>query len=86
MITQYSVQEAQTSLPRILREAEEQTVVITQRGKAVGYLLSPERFEAMLETMDIMSNPAAMEAIRDYKSGTTKFMPLDVLNDCLQNR
>ncbi|PAY99991.1 MAG: hypothetical protein CAK90_07730 [Spartobacteria bacterium AMD-G4] len=86
MTTQYSVQEAQTSLPRILREAEEQTVVITQRGKAVGYLLSPERFEAMLETMDIMSNPAAMEAIRDYKSGKTKFMPLDVLNDCLQNR
>ena len=86
MTTQYSVQEAQVELPRILREAEEQTVVITQRGKAVGYLLSPERFEAMLETMDIMSNPAAMEAIRDYKSGKTKFMPLDVLNDCLQNR
>ena len=86
MTTQYSVQEAQVELPRILREAEEQTVVITQRGKAVGYLLSPERFEAMLETMEIMSNPAAMEAIRDYKSGKTKFMPLDVLNDCLQNR
>ena len=86
MTTQYSVEEAQRSLPRILREAEEQTVVITQRGKAVAYLLSPERFEAMLETMEIMSNPAAMEAIRDYKSGKTKFMPLDVLNDCLQNR
>ena len=86
MTTQYSVQEAQVELPRILREAEEQTVVITQRGKAVAYLLSPERFEAMLETMEIMSNPAAMEAIRDYESGKTKFMPLDVLNDCLQNR
>lgn len=86
MTTQYSVEEAQMSLPRILREAEEQTVVITQRGKAVAYLLSPKRFEAMLETMEIMSNPAAMEAIRDYKSGKTKFMPLDVLNDCLQNR
>jgi len=81
MTTQYSVQEAQVELPRILREAEEQTVVITQRGKAVAYLLSPERFEAMLETMEIMSNPAAMEAIRDYKSGKTKFMPLDVLDE-----
>lgn len=86
MTTQYSVEQAQVELPRILREAEEQTVVITRRGKAVGYLLSPERFEAMLETMEIMSNPAAMEAIRDYKSGKTKFMPLDVLNDCLQSR
>ena len=86
MTTHYSVEQAQVELPRILREAEEQTVVITRRGKAVGYLLSPERFEAMLETMEIMSNPAAMEAIRDYKSGKTKFMPLDVLNDCLQSR
>ena len=86
MKTQYSVEEAQVELPRILREAEEQTVVITQRGKAVAYLLSPERFEAMLETMEIMSNPAAMEAIRDYKSGKTKFLPLDTLNDSLQNR
>ena len=86
MRTQYSVKETQVSLPRILREAEEQTVVITRRGKTVGYLLSAERFEAMLETMDIMSNPAAMEAIRDYKSGKTKFLPLDTLNDCLQSR
>jgi antitoxin YefM len=82
----YSVEEAQVSLPRILREAEEQTVIITHRDKTVGYLLSPDRFEAMLETMEIMSNPAAMEAIRDHKSGKTKFLPLDVLNDCLQSR
>ncbi len=86
MTTQYSVEEAQMSLPLILCEAEEQTVVITRRGKAVGYLLSPERFEAMLETMDIMSNPTAMEAIRDHQSGKTKFLPLDTLNYSLQNR
>jgi PHD/YefM family antitoxin component YafN of YafNO toxin-antitoxin module len=86
MANQYSVEEAQMGLPRILREAEEQIVVVTQRGKAVAYLLSPERFEAMLETMDIMSNPAAMEAIRDHKSGKTKFLTLDTLNDSLQSR
>jgi prevent-host-death family protein len=81
MTPQYSVEEAQMSLPRILREAEEQTVVITQRGKAVGYLLSPERFEAMLETMEIMANPEAMDAIRNYKAGKTKFLPLDSLDE-----
>ena len=73
-------------LPRILREAKEQTVIITRRDKTVGYLLSPERFEAMLETMEIMSNPLAMEAIRDHKSGKTKFLPLDALSDNLQSR
>ena len=82
----YSVEEAQVSLARILREAEEQTVISTRRDKTVGYLLSPERFEAMLETMEIMSNPLAMEAIRDHKSGKTKFLPLDALSDNLQSR
>ena len=82
----YSLEEAQVSLARILREAEEQTVIITRRDKTVGYLLSPERFEAMLETMEIMSNPLAMEAIRDHKSGKTKFLPLDALSDNLQSR
>ena len=86
MENEYSVEEAQVSLARILREAEEQTVMITRRDKTVGYLLSPERFEAMLETMEIMSNPLAMEAIRDHKSGKTKFLPLDALSDNLQSR
>jgi antitoxin YefM len=86
MKNEYSVEEAQVSLTRILREAEEQTVIITRRDKTVGYLLSPERFEAMLETMEIMSNPLAMGAIRDHKSGKTKFLPLDVLSDSLRIR
>ena len=81
MAITYSVTEAQAGLPSILREAEEQPVIITRRDKAVGYLLSPERFEAMLETMEIMSNPLAMEAIRDHKSVKTKVMPLDVLDE-----
>lgn len=81
MAITYSVTEAQAGLPSILREAEEQPVIITRRDKAVGYLLSPERFEAMLETMEIMSNPLAMQATRDHKSGKTKFMPLDVLDE-----
>jgi len=81
MAITYSVTEAQAGLPSILREAVEQTVIITRRDKTVGYILSPERFEAMLETMEIMANPEAMDAIRDYKAGKTKFLPLDSLNE-----
>lgn len=81
MAITYSVTEAQAGLPSILRQAEEQPVVITRRDKTVGYILSPERFEAMLETMEIMANPKAMDAIRDYKAGKTKFLPLDSLDE-----
>lgn len=81
MAITYSVTEAQAGLPSILRQAEDQPVIITRRDKTVGYILSPERFEAMLETMEIMANPEAMDAIRDYKAGKTKFLPLDSLDE-----
>lgn len=81
MAITYSVTEAQAGLPSILREAEDQPIIITRRDKTVGYILSPERFEAMLETMEIMANPEAMDAIRDYKAGKTKFLPLDSLDE-----
>jgi prevent-host-death family protein len=81
MATTYSVTEAQAKFPAVVREAAEQPVIITRRDKVVGYLLSPERFEALLETMEILANPEAMKAIRDYESGKTKFYPLSVLDE-----
>jgi antitoxin YefM len=81
MAITYSVTEAQAGLPSILRQAEDQPVIITRRDKTVGYILSPERFEAMLETMEIMANPEAMDAIWNYKAGKTKFLPLDSLDE-----
>ena len=81
MAITYSVTEAQAGLPSILRQAEDQPVIITRRDKTVGYILSPERFEAMLETMEIKANPEAMDAIRNYKAGKTKFLPLDSLDE-----
>jgi len=81
MAITYSVTEAQAGLPSILRQAEDQPVIITRRDKTVGYILSPERFEAMLETMEIMANPEAMDAIRNYKAGKTKFLTLDSLDE-----
>lgn len=81
MATTYSITEAQAKFPSVVREAAEHPVVITRRDKVVGYLLSPERFEAILETMEILANPEAMKAIRDYEAGKTKFHPLSVLDE-----
>ena len=80
MATTYSITEAQAKFPAVVREAAEHPVLITRRDKVVGYLLSPERFEAILETMEILANPKAMKAIRDYEAGKTKFHPLSVLD------
>ncbi|MCX6934821.1 MAG: hypothetical protein NTZ01_01270, partial [Verrucomicrobia bacterium] len=64
-----------------VKKAENNPVIITRRDKVVGYLLSPERMEGILETMEILADPKAMKAIRDYEAGKTKFYPLSVLDD-----
>jgi len=51
----------------------------TRRDEVVGYLLSPDRMEAIIETMEILANPKAMRAIRDYEKGRTKFFSLVAL-------
>ena len=81
MATTYSITEAQAKFPALVREAAEHQVVITRRDKVVGYLLSPERFEAILETMEILANPEAMKAIRDAEEGKTKYHPISILDE-----
>lgn len=81
MATTYSITEAQAKFPSVVREAAEHPVVITRRDKVVGYLLSPERFEALLETMEILANPEAMKAIRDAEEGKTKYHPISILDE-----
>ena len=81
MANTYSITEAQAKFPSVVREAAEHPVVITRRDKVVGYLLSPERFEAILETMEVLANPEAMKAIRDAEEGKTKYHPLSILDE-----
>jgi len=76
----YSISEAQAKFPALVKQAEDRPVVITRRDKVVGYLLSPERMDAILETMEILANPKAMKAIRDAEAGKTQYHPLSVLD------
>lgn len=75
----YSITEAQARFPAVVRESRDTTVTITRHDEVVGYLLSPERMEAIIETMEILANPRAMQAITDYETGRTTFHPLSDL-------
>jgi len=77
----YSVTQAQSQLPQLLRQAERGAVVgIARRDETVAYLLSREYLEAIVETMEILANPAAQKAIADHRAGRTKFLPLSALD------
>ncbi len=50
----------------IIRKVEEldETVAITKNGVPVGILLNIERYEGLLETIDILSDEETMKALR----------------------
>ncbi|MCD8483118.1 MAG: type II toxin-antitoxin system Phd/YefM family antitoxin [Verrucomicrobia bacterium] len=83
MKSTYSITQAQSKLPGLVRE-------VSRTGGAYGirvhdevkaYLISRERMERITETLEILANPAAAGAIRDYQAGATRFSELDALNE-----
>ena len=63
-----------TKLPEKL-ESHPATVVVTRRGKPVLAIMTWEDYEAILETLDILSNEEAVEQLRlsiqEAKAGNT---------------
>ena len=81
MYSTYSVTQAQTNLPRLIKEAADAgSIAITRHDKTVAYLISRERMDAIVETLEVLGNPVAMKALRQYEEGKTKFRPLAALN------
>lgn len=82
MSSTYSVTEAQTQLPRLIRQAENgEAVSIRRHSDTVAYLVSRERMEAIVETMELLANPAARKAIAAHRAGKVKFVGLSALAD-----
>lgn len=74
-----TVTKAQAKFSAVCRSKE--TVVVTKNGEVVSYVVPRERMEAILETMEIMADPAAMAAINKAKSGKGKYYPLSALDE-----
>ncbi len=80
MRSTYSVTQAQSQLPSLIRKAEDgETIKILRHNETVAYLLSRERVEAIIETLEILANPDAMKAIAAHRAGKTKFLSLAAL-------
>jgi PHD/YefM family antitoxin component YafN of YafNO toxin-antitoxin module len=77
----YSVAKAQANFTRILKEAEKNLISITRHDETVAFILSRERMDAIVETLEVMANPDAMKAIREHQAGKTRFLPVSVLDE-----
>lgn len=71
--------EAQAKFPQAVRDAQKDIIHIRQHDETVAFLLSREKMEAILESMEILSNPKAMKSIQDYESGKGKLTPLSAI-------
>ncbi len=73
MKTTVTTTEAQANLPRLFRQLpKEKAVTITNHGRIAGFLISKDRMEAIIEAMEILANPEAMKAIRDFEAGRSR--------------
>jgi len=76
--------ESQTILPvtkvkrellELLKAMEEDyaTVTVTRNGKPVGIIMTPDQYEALFETIDILGDSKTIQALKasqkDFKSG-----------------
>ena len=77
----YTIKTAQQKFSALVQEAADHPVTITKQGKAVAVIMSMERLEAIGETMEILSDRKAMDAIRRHREGRAAYHDVAVLDD-----
>ena len=55
---------------------EDSTVTVTKNGIAVGVMMTPDRYEGLLETIEILSDQSILKALansgKDFQSGEVR--------------
>lgn len=71
------VTKAKKELLDIIKQMAEDdsTVTVTRNGVAVGVLMTPDRYEGLMETIEILGDPKTLKALsasrRDFQAGRT---------------
>lgn len=80
MKSSYSIAAGQKNFPAVVAASEKgEPIPIERHGQTVAYVISKDRFDAVLETMELLSNPEFAASLRRYEAGETKWVPLEDL-------
>ena len=74
-----NVRQAQSAFPKLCQQGKQ--ILITDRDKPVSMLLPIRDYEAMMETMDLLSNSKAMKTLRAAKAGKLTYRKLNLHNE-----
>jgi PHD/YefM family antitoxin component YafN of YafNO toxin-antitoxin module len=72
----YNIKEAQAGLPRLCRSGKR--FVIANRNTPVMVALPVEDFEALMETLDVLGDSVAMDALELAQSGKGTYRKLNL--------
>jgi PHD/YefM family antitoxin component YafN of YafNO toxin-antitoxin module len=75
-----NVTEAQAKLNKLV---DQDSFAISRHGKIVGVFLSRDRIEALIETMELLSNPQFAAALKDYEAGRMKVYDAEALDKAM---
>jgi len=54
-------------------QEEDSTITLTRNGEAVGVMMTPDRYEALLETIEILADREVLDALKtsdqDFRTG-----------------
>ena len=71
-----TISELQDQAPQVVKRAERNgSVAVSRHGRTVAFVVSRERMEAILETLEIVADKKVMKSIRDYELGKIKPKP-----------
>ena len=65
----------------VRRAQQKGSVTVSRNGRVVGFLVSRDRMEAILETLELMAEADAMKAIRQYEAGNARLKDVSCLDD-----
>ena len=71
MQSTFVVSKAQAQLSRIMNQ--DRIVGLKNRAELRGYYVPRERFEALLETMELLADRKCMAALKKFEAGRMKF-------------
>jgi len=78
----YSIAKGQSQFPALVRAAQSRGVAtITRHDEPVAYLVSRERWESLLETMELLADEGFQRQWKKIKAGKVKYLPLESLPD-----
>ena len=69
----YSITKGQAAFPKVIKKARSgEVATITLRDETVAYVIGSERMSALVETIELLANPALMKTLKDNEAGKLK--------------